>query len=173
MNWNDFIGGTIVQQHRAILTLGRRDTKLYCMRDKLLVLLMCCQVLMCPALCVAKCAHAAVAPCSQKAESACPCCGQQGSTDNNRCEDSPEEKGDSPNRPTQPEDCPDCFCSGTLVIGKEVATDLDFSPISHALATVEYSDIAQSLLIPVLDRTSSPRLIYGRFLLCTYGVLLI
>ena len=143
------------------------------MRDKLLILLMCCQVLVCPALCFAKCANVAASKCSQQTVSACHCCGPQGSTDNNRCDDSPLKKNDSPNRPSQPTDCPDCFCSGTLVIGKEVSADLDFNPISHALSNVEYSDISQSLLAPSLDRTSSLRLLYGRVLLRNYCVLLI
>ena len=160
------------QRHQAILTPGRFETNLYSMRDKLLVLLLCCQVLVCPALCMLKCAYMATPPCSQKAESACHCCGPQGSHNNNRSDDSLE-KSDSPNRPTQPTDCPDCFCSGSLVIGKEVTADLDFNPISHALSSVDYSDISQSLLVPSLDRTSSPRLLYGRVLLRKYCVLLI
>jgi len=142
------------------------------MREIHLILFMCCQVLVCPALCIFKCAHSTVAECSQETSSGGRCCGTSESMvdDSNGVQD---ERSTIPPPPSDSSDCPDCFCSGTLLIGKEAIVDLEFSPVSHALASTETLDFSFLGLASSFDRSSPPLSIYGRGLLRRYCVLLI
>lgn len=142
------------------------------MRETLLILFMCCQVLVCPALCISKCAHSKVAECSQETSSGCQCCGKSESTedDSNGVENEPSA---IPPLPLDSSNCPDCFCSGTSLIGKEAVVDLEFSPVPHAMARTETLDFSFVDLASSFERSPPPFPIYGRGLLRRYCVLLI
>lgn len=140
------------------------------MRETLLILFMCCQVLVCPALCISKCAHSKVAECSQEISSGCHCCGEFEFVGN---DSHGVENERSTDPPTPSDDCSDCFCSGTWLNGKEAVVDLEFGPVSHALASSATLDFSFFDLASCFDRSASPLPIYGRGLLHRYCVLLI
>jgi hypothetical protein len=142
------------------------------MRETLLILFMCCQVLVCPALCISKCAQSEFAECNEETNSGCHCCGksQSAGDDSNGVENA---RSTFPPSPSDSSDCSDCFCSGTSLISKEAVVDLEFSPVSHALASTETLNLRLDGLASSFDRSPSPLPIYGRGLLSRYCVLLI
>lgn len=138
---------------------------------RLLSLLMCVQVLVCPALCVAKCAHKSTANVSQSKSAEvvakCDCCSKSMPT-NGEPSDS---KRPGPTKDSS--DCPDCFCSGSLVLGKDSVADIEFDVVSsvvHSLAMDLF--IQQPSCIAANQENSSPPL-FGRELLRRYCELLI
>ena len=142
------------------------------MRETLFILFMCCQVLVCPALCIAKCAHSKVAECSQQTSTGCHCCSKSEAM-SDHSNGVGNERSTIPPLPSDSSDCPDCFCSGTSLIGKEAVVDLEFSPVSHALASTETLDFKIVGHASSFDRSPSSHHIYGRGLLSRYCVLLI
>ena len=142
------------------------------MREIIIILFMCCQVLVCPALCVSRCAHSTAPEYSQETSSGCHCCNLFESTgdDSNGVENN---RSTIPTLPSDPSDCPDCFCSGNSLIGKHAVVDLESSPVSQSLARIETFNFRFVGLATSVDRSPSPLPIYGRGLLRNYCVLLI
>lgn len=142
------------------------------MRETLFIWLMCCQVLVCPALCISKCAYPKVAQCRQDTGSVCHCCDKSESDgdDSNGVEN---ERSTIPPSPLDSSDCPNCFCSGTSLIGREAVVDLEFGHVSPGMASTEALILSLVDLASSLDRSPSPLSIYGRGLLRRYCVLLI
>lgn len=138
---------------------------------RLLSLLMCVQVLVCPALCVAKCAHKSTANVSQSNSTEvvvkCDCCTN--SMQNNGEPAESRRPGPSKNS----SDCPDCFCSGSLVLGKDSVADVEFDVVSslmHSLA-MDLFTLHPSCIAANQENSSPP--LFGRELLRKYCELLI
>ena len=141
------------------------------MVSRFLSLLMCFQVLICPALCMAKCAHPVSAVGglggSQGTEKTCKCCPH---------EKSESDQTQDPTRPKQPSDssdCPDCFCSGSLVIVKDSVAEIDFEHVGIVFVDFAITELAQSSIDAPVCSFNLTRSLYGRDLLRKYCVLLI
>ena len=141
------------------------------MVSRLLNLLMCFQVLICPALCLAKCAHSVSAVggfnSSKGTAPTCKCCPH---------EISKSDQTQDPTRPKKPSDssdCPDCFCSGSLVIVKDSVAEIDFEHVGIVFVDFAITELAQSSIDAPVCSFDSSRPLYGRDLLRKYCVLLI
>ena len=147
--------------------------------SQILCLLMCCQVLDCPALCLAKrtlpsavsLVSAVLSPSSSTVVispsdsiEACHCCHEELSNNN----DSKDEQ--QPQRPNDCSDCPGCFCAGSWVLVKDSAAAIAFMP-----STISFVSLAKSSFVPPsvdsYESTESVRPLFGRNLLrrnCVY-----
>lgn len=138
------------------------------MISKILSLLMCCQVLVCPALCGLKCAPIAIEVSEISASTVdivqCHCCPIKNSCNGD------QSNSQIPQLPCS--DCPDCFCSGSLLVGKETVGEIDFG-------VVKCSAVETALMLPRTQVTSnrewyaSPPSAFGRSLLRKNCLLLI
>ena len=141
------------------------------MRERFLVLLMCVQVLVCPALCVAKCSHtiasASIVACSTEASSGCGCCSHDAP------KDQPPIDSDQPQTPCDSSDCPDCFCTGSLVVAKESVAQIDFAQVGLYEVFQGCCDLVGLQADATSRAFDISRPLYGRALLRTYCVLLI
>ncbi len=141
------------------------------MVSRFLTLLMCFQVLICPALCMAKCAHSVSAVdglgYSQGTEMTCKCCLHEQSN-SEQTQDSKRQK-----QPSDSSDCPDCFCSGSLVIEKDSVAEIDFEHVGIVFVDFAIFELAQSSINAPVCTFDSSRSLYGRDLLHAYCILLI
>ena len=149
--------------------------------SRILCLLMCCQVLACPALCVAKrtlsssvslicsvsspsCSTVAISPTSVIAS--CHCCHEEPSHFND------SKNSQQPQRTDDCSDCPNCFCAGSWVLVKDSANAIEFT-----LSTISFASPTKSSCVPPsvdsYEFTDSFRPLYGRNLLRRYCVYLL
>jgi hypothetical protein len=143
--------------------------------SRILCLLMCCQVLACPALCVTKRAlswAASMLPIPTisltptNTVTSCHCCHEVQSTYDDSNHSQQRQKSDDSS------DCPDCFCSGCWVLVKASASVIEFVP--PAISFVSFIKI--NFVPPRLashESTDSSRPLYGRDLLRRYCVYLL
>ena len=151
------------------------------MVSQILCLLMCCQVLACPALCSAKrtlpsavsLVSAVFSPSSSTVAislsdsiGSCHCCHEEPLNNN----DSKDEQ--QPQRPNDCSDCPNCFCAGSWVLGKDSAAAIAFTR-----STISFVSLAKSSFVPTsldsYESTESFRPLYGRNLLRRYCLYLL
>ena len=150
------------------LTRNRRsstiDARSLALVRNLLAILMCLQVLVCPALCIDVCQlhEQANGPSSHLEGSLqCHCCGSDAS---------PENESNAPCDPSS--ECCNCFCGGAVVS----ETDSVYLPIHFAVSdvatiaqcafTTEHTDCVQPA-----EHVADGALIFGSAILCAYCVL--
>jgi hypothetical protein len=146
--------------------------------SQILCLLMCCQVLACPALCVAKrtlsSAVSLVSPVSSPSCATVAISSTNVITSCHCCHDEPSNNNDSKDsqQPQRTDDCSDCFCVGSWVLVKDSANAIEFT-----LSTISFVSLTRSSFVPPsLDSHESKvssRPLYGRNLLRRYCVYLL
>jgi hypothetical protein len=139
--------------------------------SRLLALLMCCQVLVCPALCMTKCTPS-VDQTGFKAvdhsSSSCQCFPHA----TQDCSEAP--RGPNPENPVdENSDCPDCFCSGSLVISKDTVADIELDEFNGVFVIGMEAEHTGNSFDPIDTLADSSRSLFGRGLLRRYCVLLI
>jgi hypothetical protein len=133
--------------------------------SRLIALLMCCQVLVCPALCGSK--HDSVAKDLESPYAtipSCPCCADHCSRPDDRQESRPD--------PVTPCDPPDCFCTGALILVKDISSEVELRELLiSTIDVMELESRGPREVAPVTYSTSP--FLYGRALLRQYCVLLV
>lgn len=139
---------------------------------RLIHLLMCVQVLVCPALCANCCdhrdlAHFSVTDTDENAKT-CDCCRSCSRGEINK------EEGNKSNPPCEPTTCSDCFCSGALPPSGDYADLFDTMFLFSALP-VDWKAIETDLnqVRPTSDRAADGCELFGRGLLRAHSRLLI